>query len=67
MDFENTGLVLHINGQVVKIKGLENNAKGVFEVVMEIEECFIQCRKHLPKYKKVNSDQSYNPLHFVEV
>ena len=66
IDFEGSGLGLHVSGLVELIEERAASPLTPYTVTIRIQECFIQCRKHLPRYKKVDRDGQYDPEYFVK-
>ena len=66
IDFEGSGLGLHVSGFVENIETHDKSPKAPYTVNVQVEECFIQCRKHLPRYRKVDRDGQYDPEYFVK-
>lgn len=66
IDFEGLGLGLHVSGLVEQIEAHEDSPKTPYTVKVQVQECFIQCRKHLPRYKKVDRNGQYDPEYFVK-
>ncbi len=66
MDFDKTGLGLHITGSVESIETIKKSLESMYEVYVNVSECFIQCKKYLFKIEALDDVVPTEQDYFTE-